>query len=260
MKNVRNTSFVASLVLAVIMLPIAAVSQTAAKEAPKPAKSRSGEVLAAWNDIGGRLVDMAEDFPSGPLPKIDLQEYWASMTRRSKRVQKHQVSAVPANIAIHPPAFSPSVCPQTSPGKKLARMTIAERDARRRSNTFFRCSAQYPVSSTIDTPVSDAMAEHSYIEDLEHLQREYPYPEGLPENSDLWSVVSNSHVMFVAPPYLRLQPDLQTSPPAEVALWAARLAYSSTLRARSVLLAEHVHHRYEMMQVSHMLAHLQEHD
>ena len=39
-------------------------AQTApAKEAPKPAQSPSAETLSAWNDIGRRLVDMAEDFP-----------------------------------------------------------------------------------------------------------------------------------------------------------------------------------------------------
>jgi hypothetical protein len=47
-----------------IALPIAAISQAApAKDTPKPAKSPSAEVLTAWNDIGRRLVDMAEDFP-----------------------------------------------------------------------------------------------------------------------------------------------------------------------------------------------------
>jgi hypothetical protein len=55
---------VLSLTVAIVALPIAAKSQTApAKDAPKPAKSPSAEVLAAWNDIGRRLVDMAEDFP-----------------------------------------------------------------------------------------------------------------------------------------------------------------------------------------------------
>jgi hypothetical protein len=51
------------LAIAVVVLAVGASSQIAAKEAPKPAKSPSAEVLAAWNDIGGRLVDMAEDFP-----------------------------------------------------------------------------------------------------------------------------------------------------------------------------------------------------
>ena len=64
MQTIRATSLIAVLALAVIALPAAGLSQTAsAKEAPKAARSPSAEVLAAWNDIGGRLVDMAEDFP-----------------------------------------------------------------------------------------------------------------------------------------------------------------------------------------------------
>ena len=55
---------IAILASAVAALPSAGLAQTAsAKEAPKPSKSPSAEVLAAWNDVGGRLVDMAEDFP-----------------------------------------------------------------------------------------------------------------------------------------------------------------------------------------------------
>ena len=41
----------------------APVSAQTAKEAPKATRTPSAEVLAAWNDIGRRLVDMAEDFP-----------------------------------------------------------------------------------------------------------------------------------------------------------------------------------------------------
>ena len=45
-------------------LPAASLAQaTAPKAAPKPALAPSEEILAAWNDLGRRLVDMAEDFP-----------------------------------------------------------------------------------------------------------------------------------------------------------------------------------------------------
>lgn len=55
---------VLSFAVAILALTTGAISQTAAtKDAPKPAKSPSAEVLTAWNDIGRRLVDMAEDFP-----------------------------------------------------------------------------------------------------------------------------------------------------------------------------------------------------
>ena len=57
-------SLVGSLVVAFVSLAIPVAAQTApAKEAPKAARTPSAEVLAAWNDIGRRLVDMAEDFP-----------------------------------------------------------------------------------------------------------------------------------------------------------------------------------------------------
>ncbi len=52
--------------IAVILLAVSSSAQTAAaapKDAPKPSKSPSAEVLAAWNDIGRRLIAMAEDFP-----------------------------------------------------------------------------------------------------------------------------------------------------------------------------------------------------
>jgi uncharacterized damage-inducible protein DinB len=50
--------------VAIITLAISASAQRAApKDAPKPSKSPSAEVLASWNDIGRRLIDMAEDFP-----------------------------------------------------------------------------------------------------------------------------------------------------------------------------------------------------
>ena len=48
----------------VLFLASFALAQAApAKETPKPALTPSAEVLSTWNDIGRRLVDMAEDFP-----------------------------------------------------------------------------------------------------------------------------------------------------------------------------------------------------
>lgn len=64
MRNSHLRSAVMLLAVAIVALPIPTASQAAAaKDAPKAAKSPSAEVLAAWNDIGRRLVDMAEDFP-----------------------------------------------------------------------------------------------------------------------------------------------------------------------------------------------------
>src|SRR5258708_4392367 len=47
------------------VIAAAAAPQDAAKKdaAPKPAKSLSQAVLEQWNDVGRKLIDMAEDFP-----------------------------------------------------------------------------------------------------------------------------------------------------------------------------------------------------
>jgi len=95
------------------MLPIAAVSQTAAKEAPKPAKSRSGEVLAAWNDIGGRLVDMAEDFPED---KYDFK------TTPAQRTFAENLLHVASDYCLEISAIKGSrVGPPVEPEKDLTR-------------------------------------------------------------------------------------------------------------------------------------------
>jgi hypothetical protein len=44
-------------------MPVNSGAQAAQPSAPKPALAPSEEVLQSWNDIGGRLTDMAEDFP-----------------------------------------------------------------------------------------------------------------------------------------------------------------------------------------------------
>jgi uncharacterized damage-inducible protein DinB len=54
-----------TLVLAVAILSVQAWTQETAKKgsAPKPALSPSQVVLESWNDIGRKLIAMAEDFP-----------------------------------------------------------------------------------------------------------------------------------------------------------------------------------------------------
>lgn len=77
----RNNSFSAlilAFVLGVISLVIPGTAQTTpAKEAPKAAKSPSAEVLESWNDIGRKLVGMAEDFPE------DKYDFKATPAQRS---------------------------------------------------------------------------------------------------------------------------------------------------------------------------------
>jgi len=54
--------FAAALLAAALALP--ACAQDAKKDTPvKPADSPSKVVLDSWNDIGRKLIDMAEDFP-----------------------------------------------------------------------------------------------------------------------------------------------------------------------------------------------------
>jgi len=51
------------LLLAALFLPLANAQEAPKKEAPKPASSPSQVLLDAWNDIGRKLIAMAEDFP-----------------------------------------------------------------------------------------------------------------------------------------------------------------------------------------------------
>lgn len=61
----RKAFCMAALILAVGLVTMPVMAQDAAKkkEAPKAAKGLSESVLASWNDVGRKLVAMAEDFP-----------------------------------------------------------------------------------------------------------------------------------------------------------------------------------------------------
>jgi uncharacterized damage-inducible protein DinB len=61
----RNNFLLTAALLAATILTLPAYAQDAMKapKAVKPADSPSQAVLAAWNDIGRKLVAMAEDFP-----------------------------------------------------------------------------------------------------------------------------------------------------------------------------------------------------
>jgi uncharacterized damage-inducible protein DinB len=64
MRKVASLSLLSGLLAAMILVAPGTVrAQEKDKGAPKPALSPSGAVLDAWNDIGRRLIDMAEDFP-----------------------------------------------------------------------------------------------------------------------------------------------------------------------------------------------------
>jgi uncharacterized damage-inducible protein DinB len=61
----RKVSWTAAVILAAGLLALPVVAQDAAKktEPPKPAVGLSQAVLEQWNDIGRKLIAMAEDFP-----------------------------------------------------------------------------------------------------------------------------------------------------------------------------------------------------
>ncbi len=61
----KKVCSIAALILAVGILAMPAYTQEMAKKdaAPKPALSPSQAVVESWNDIGRKLIAMAEDFP-----------------------------------------------------------------------------------------------------------------------------------------------------------------------------------------------------
>ena len=60
--NRHALSLVAITLLAVIGTNVVSQAQTQ-NQAPSPARSRSEEMLDRWNDIGNKLIAMAQDFP-----------------------------------------------------------------------------------------------------------------------------------------------------------------------------------------------------
>jgi uncharacterized damage-inducible protein DinB len=73
----KTAGFVAMLLFAVGMLVVSAQAQEGAKKAAaaKPAPSTSQAVLQNWNEIGRKLIAMAEDFPANkydykPTPSV----------------------------------------------------------------------------------------------------------------------------------------------------------------------------------------------
>ena len=72
------------LALACGALPV--LAQDAKKEPPKPAPSPSEAVLEQWNDIGRKLVAMAEDFPEdkyGYKPAPESRTFVANLVHAS---------------------------------------------------------------------------------------------------------------------------------------------------------------------------------
>ena len=58
----KRTALVAVTLLAALGMSLDSQAQTQ-NQPPSPARSRSDEMLDRWNDIGGKLIAMAQDFP-----------------------------------------------------------------------------------------------------------------------------------------------------------------------------------------------------
>jgi len=74
------------LALGLAVLPVAAQEAPKKKEPPKPAPSPSQAVLEQWNDIGRKLIAMAEDFPEdkyGYKPHPDSRTFEGNMLHAS---------------------------------------------------------------------------------------------------------------------------------------------------------------------------------
>lgn len=52
-----------ALILLVLFVTVASSQGQPQNQAPRPAVSRAGEMLERWNDIGNKLIAMAQDFP-----------------------------------------------------------------------------------------------------------------------------------------------------------------------------------------------------
>ena len=80
---IRLASFALAMGLAV--MPVLA-QEAAKKEPPKPAPSPSQAVLEQWNDIGRKLIAMAEDFPEDKYeykPHADSRTFAAGLVHVS---------------------------------------------------------------------------------------------------------------------------------------------------------------------------------
>jgi uncharacterized damage-inducible protein DinB len=73
----KQTGLVVALMLALATVALPSMAQDAAKKEVKPAPSPSQAVLEAWNDIGRKLIAMAEDFPE------DKYEYKPNPAQRA---------------------------------------------------------------------------------------------------------------------------------------------------------------------------------
>src|SRR5580693_9944945 len=100
----RKQLVLAAALLATTIFSFPAHPQDAMKQAAvKPADSPSQAVLTAWNDIGRKLIDMAEDFPEA---KYDFKPVPAERTFAEQLLHAANVNYFFTNPAmgLKPPA------------------------------------------------------------------------------------------------------------------------------------------------------------
>lgn len=82
----KNLKWFPAVLLAALCAAMPILAQDAKKAPPKPAPSPSEEVLEAWNDIGRKLIAMAEDFPEdkfGYKPAPESRTFKANLVHAS---------------------------------------------------------------------------------------------------------------------------------------------------------------------------------
>src|SRR5579883_2015635 len=77
----KRVHFLTGCLLMAVLCALPVLGQEAAKKKPGPAPSPSQAVLDAWNDVGRKLIAMAEDFPE------DKYDFKATPAQRSFREQ-----------------------------------------------------------------------------------------------------------------------------------------------------------------------------
>src|SRR6516164_6364978 len=82
----KRFNVLAAMLVATCCMALPLRAQDTKKEPPKPAPSPSDAVLEQWNDIGRKLIAMAEDFPEdkyGYKPAPESRTFKANLVHAS---------------------------------------------------------------------------------------------------------------------------------------------------------------------------------
>jgi len=93
----KNAFAVSALLVAAVLLSSPAQAQEKAKKTAKPPVSTSQAVLDQWNDIGRKLIAMAEDFPED---KYDFKPTPAQQTFGQRLLHAANVNYFFTNVAL----------------------------------------------------------------------------------------------------------------------------------------------------------------